>query len=77
MTNSNGEAEIDLTNIELAKFGVHNKTSLVDSIHKTYHKWTIDNLMKCSNNNLIILLIMNIGAKSAIHIKKSLTICRC
>ncbi len=33
--------------------------------------------MKCSDNNLITLLIINLGAESATHIKKSLTICRC
>lgn len=33
--------------------------------------------MKCSNNNLITLLIINIGAESATHIEESLTICHC
>ncbi len=33
--------------------------------------------MKYSNNNLITLLIMNIGAKSATHMEKSLTIYHC
>ena len=75
IANSDGKAEIDPVNIELAKFGIHTKMSIVDSIYKTCCKWAIDNFMKCSNNNLITLLIMNIEAESATHIEKSLIIC--
>ncbi len=38
MANSDGETEIDPTNVELAEFGVHTETSLVDCIRKTCHK---------------------------------------
>ncbi len=62
--------------MELAKFGVYTKISLADSIRKTRRKWVIDDFTKCSNNNLIILLIMNIGAESATHMEESLIICR-
>ncbi len=75
MVNSNEEAKIDLTNVELAEFGIYTKTSLAQNIHKTCLKGAIDNFMKCSDNNLITLLIINIRAESAIHIEESLTIC--
>lgn len=77
MADSNGDAEIDLTNMELAKFDVHTETFLAKSICKTCCKWAIDDFMKCSNNNLITLLILNIGAEFATHIEKSFTICHC
>ncbi len=38
MTNSDGEAEIDPTNVGLAEFGVQTKTSLADSVRKTRRK---------------------------------------
>ena len=63
--------------MELVEFGVYTKTSLADSIYKTCRKWAIDNFMKCSNNNLITLLIMKIEAKSATQMEESLTICHC
>lgn len=67
MADSNGEAEIDPTNVELTDFGIHTKMSLANYIHKTR--------CKCSNNNLIILLIINIGTESTTYIEKSLIIC--
>ncbi len=77
MANSNGEAEIDPTNVGLVEFGVQTITSLADSVRKTRHKWAIDDFTKYSDNNLIISLIMNIGAESATHMEQSLTIHRC
>ncbi len=77
MADSNKEAEINPTNVGLAEFGVYTETSLADSVRKTRCKWMIDDFTKCSNNNLITSLIMNIGAESATHIKESLTICCC
>ncbi len=77
MANSNEEAKIDPRNVGLAEFGVQTKMSLADSVRETRRKWTIDDFMKCSNNNLITSLIMNIGAESTTHMKESLTICRC
>ncbi len=77
MIDSNGEAEIDLTNVELADFGVQTKTFLTDSICKTCRKWAIYDFTKCSNNNLIISLIMNIGAESTTYMEEFLTICLC
>lgn len=77
IADSDGEAEIDLTNVELAEFGVYTETSLADNICETRRKQAIDTFMKCSNNNLITSLIMNIGAKSATHIEESLTIYYC
>ncbi len=50
---------------------------LANSVRKTCRKWAIDDFTKCSNNNLITLLTMNIVAESATHIEESLTICRC
>ncbi len=76
MATSDVEAEINPTNVGLAEFGVQTETSLADSVHKTCCKWTIDNFMKCSVNNLITSLIMNIRAESATYMKESLTI-RC
>lgn len=35
----------------------------------------IDDFTKCNNNNFIILLIINIGAKFATHMKESFIIC--
>ncbi len=55
MADSNGEAEIDPTNVELAEFSVYTKTSFADSIYETRNKWAIDDFTKYSNNNLIIL----------------------
>ena len=75
MADSNREAEIDPTNVELAKYGVYTKTFLANSICKTHYKWAIDDFTKCHNNNLIILLIMNIKAESATHMEESLIIC--
>lgn len=37
----------------------------------------MNDFTKCSNNNLITPLIMNIGAKFATYIEKSLIICYC
>ncbi len=51
--------------------------SLADSIRETCRKWAIDDFTKCSDNNSITLLIMNIGAEFVTHMEKSLTICRC
>ena len=61
--------------MELAGFGIHTEISLADSIRKTCCKWVIDDFMKCSDNNLIILLIMNIEAESTTYMEESLTIC--
>lgn len=77
MTDSNGKAEIDLTNVKLAEFDILTKKLLVDSVCKTCYKQVIDNFTRCSNNNLIILLIMNIRVESAIYIKKFLSISYC
>ena len=77
MANSDRTAEIDSTNVELAEYGIHTKTSLAESIRKTRYKWAMDDFTKYSNNNLITSLIINIGVESATHIEKSLTICRC
>ncbi len=77
MANSDGKAEIDPTNVGLAEFGVQIETSLADSVCKTHRKWVIDDFTKCSDNNLITSLIINIGAESATHMEESLTICRC
>ena len=38
MANSNGEAEIDPTNVELVKYGVYTKMFLTDNIRKTCRK---------------------------------------
>ena len=77
IADSDGEAEIDPTNVGLAKFGVQTETSLADSICKTRCKWAIDDFTKCSDNNLITSLIMNMGAESATHMEEFLTICHC
>ncbi len=77
MVDSDREAEIDPTNMGLAEFGVQTKTFLADSVRETRRKWAIDDFTKCSDNNLITSLIMNIGAESATHMEESLTICRC
>ncbi len=77
MANSDGEAEIDPTNVGLVEFGVQTKTSLADSVRKTRRKWAIDDFAKYSDNNLIISLIINIGAESVTHMEESLTIRRC
>ena len=61
----------------MAEFGIHTKMFLVDNRCKTCRKWAINNFIKCSNNNFITLLIMNIGAESAIHIKEFCTTCHC
>lgn len=53
MDNSDGDTDINFTNVELAEFGVYTKISLANSICKTCRKWTIDDFMKCSDNNLI------------------------
>ena len=50
---------------------------MVDSIRDTYYRWSINDLTKCHNNNLIISFIMNIKAESSNHMEKSLTICYC
>ncbi len=76
MADSDREAEIDPTNVRLAEFGIQTKTSLANSIRETRCKWAIDDFTKCSNNNLITLLIMNIGAEFTIHMEESLTIRR-
>ena len=77
MTDSNGKAEINSTNVELAKYGVYTKTFLAESICKTRCKWTIDDFTKYSDNNLITLLIINIEVEFATHIEESLTIYHC
>ena len=80
MTNivdSNKEAEIDSTNMELAEFDIYFIKSLADSIHKTRSKLAINSFTKCSHFNLITSLIVNIRAESVTYIKKSLTICCC
>lgn len=46
MADSNREAEIDFTNIELAEFGVHTVMSLADSVCKTCRKLAIDDFIK-------------------------------
>lgn len=71
--NSNGKAKINLINMQLVKIGIQTKIFLADSIYKTCHKWAINNFTKCNNNNLIIWLMINIGAKSATHKKNSLS----
>ncbi len=38
MTNSDGKAEIDPTNMELAEFSIHTKMSLANSIRETRRK---------------------------------------
>ena len=76
MADSNGKAEIDFTNVELPEFSVHNVMSLADGICKTCCKWAIDDFIKCSNNDLIMSLIINIGAESTTQMKESTTICR-
>lgn len=63
--------------MKLAEFNIHTKMFLIDSKYKIYYKWGIDNFIKYSNNNFIILFIIKIRAKSTIYIKKSLIICRC
>lgn len=75
MVDNNRKAEIDFTNVELAKFCVHIIMWLADSVCKTCCKWAIDDFIKCSHNNLITLLVMNIGAEFATHMEESLTIC--
>ena len=77
MANSDGEAKIDPTNMELAKYDIDTKTFLADSICKTRCKWAIDDFTKCSNNNLVTSLIMNIEAESATYMGESFTICYC
>lgn len=77
MADSNGEAEIDSTNVESVEFGVQTKTSLADSVRETRRRWAIDNFTKYSDINLITSLIMNIGAESANHMEESLLIRRC
>lgn len=77
MTDSNKESDINPINVGLAEFGVYTKTSLTDNVPKTRCKWMIDDFKKCSNNNLITSLIVNIGVESATHMKESLTICCC
>lgn len=74
MTNSNGEAEINPRNVEFAELDIQTKTILADNIRKTRHKWVINDFIKYSNGDLIILFIMNIGAKSSIHMEKSFII---
>ncbi len=69
MANSNGEAEINSINVELAKFGIQTKMSLADSVCKTRCKCVISDFKKYSNNNLITLLIMNIRTEFAIHME--------
>lgn len=77
MTDSNKKTKINLINIKLIEFGIQIITFLVDSIHKTCCKQAINNITKYSDNNLIMLLIMNIQAQSVTYIKESLTICHC
>lgn len=77
MADNDGDDEIDHTNVELVEFDIHTKIFLIDNIRKTCRKWAINNFMKCSDNNLITSLIINIGAESVTYIDKSLTICRC
>ncbi len=77
MADNDGKAEIDPTNVGLAEFGVQTEMFLADSVRKTCRKWAIDDFTKCSDNNFITSLIMNIGAESTTHMKESLTICRC
>lgn len=77
ITDSNREAEIDFTNVGLVEFGIQTKTSLIDSIQETCRRQAIDDFTKCNDNNLIISLIINIGAESAIYNKESLITCRC
>ncbi len=77
MADSDGKAEMDPTNVELAEFGVQIETSLADSIRKTRRKWAIDDFTKYNDNNLITSLIINIRVESATYIEESLTICHC
>lgn len=77
MVNSNKKVEIDHQNIELIELSVQTKAFLVDSIDKTWCKWAIDNFTKYSDNNLIILLIMNKRAKFITYMEESLIICYC
>lgn len=77
MADNDGKAKIDSLNVGLVEFGIQTQTSLVDSIQKTRRKWVIDDFMKCSNNNFITSLIINIGAKSATQMEESFTISCC
>lgn len=77
IADSKEKAEIDSTNVELAEFGIYIIMSLANNICKTCHKWVINNFTKYSNNDLIILLIMNIEAEFTIYREKSLTIYCC
>ena len=77
MADNDEEAEIDFRNVKLAEFGVYTITLLAESVNKTCYKWAIDDFTKCSDNKLIMLLIMNIGAEFATHIEESLIFCRC
>ena len=77
MADSNGKAKIDSTNVELEEFGIHIVTLLADCVHKTRCKWAINDFIKCSNNDLITSLIINIGVESATHMEESLIIYCC
>ncbi len=77
MADNDGEAEIDSPNVGLVEFGIQTQTSLADSVHETRRKWAIDDLTEGRHNNLITLLIMNIGAEIFTHMEDFLTICRC
>lgn len=77
MANSNRKAETISTNVELAKFDIYIIISLTNNIYKTCCNWARDNFTKCSYNNLIKSLIMNIRAEFITHIEESLTIYCC
>lgn len=53
VANINGKIKIDSPNIELVVFGIQTQTSLIDNIHKTCYKQTINNLTESRYNNII------------------------
>lgn len=77
ITYSNKKAEIDPANMKLVKFSIQIKIFLANNVGKTCGKWAIDDFIKYSNNNLIILLIINIKTEFTTYIVESITICHC
>lgn len=67
--NNNNEANINFTNVDLIKFGIHNNILLIDSMKKTWRKYAIKDYTNTCKINIIILIVKKLKAKNTNYIK--------
>lgn len=61
--------------VNLAKFGLHGKISLINVIKEVCKKWLLDDYIISNKTDLITSIITNLGINIANYFKKSIVIC--